>query len=115
MGVYNSGAKKREQKTHTFGWTYLNRRRRCISFNITKTQNNFQFGNIQTKFKKPVKLLNNSFIIEDTNLEKKEFILWVARSDYGKRPELFIKLAEYFPKEKFVMIMPKSETDIWEK
>ncbi len=45
----------------------------------------------------------------------KKFILWIGRSDKCKNPDLFIDLAEKFPAEKFVMIMPKSKKEIWEK
>ena len=47
-----------------------------------------------------------SFIVDMKDIIKKKSILWVARCDYWKRPELFIKLAECFPNEKFIMIAP---------
>lgn len=39
----------------------------------------------------------------------KQIILWVARAEKWKRPELFISLARKFPGEKFVMICPPAE------
>jgi len=39
---------------------------------------------------------------------EREHILWVARLDYMKRPELFLQLARELPDERFVMIMPGS-------
>jgi glycosyltransferase involved in cell wall biosynthesis len=37
---------------------------------------------------------------------KREFFLFVGRNDPTKQPDLFVKLAEQFPKEKFVMLCP---------
>jgi len=39
---------------------------------------------------------------------QKGYILWVGRSEKLKNPELFLELAKNFPKEKFVMIAPKT-------
>lgn len=52
------------------------------------------------------KVLKNSFIIKTNNMSDKISVLWVARCDYWKRPELFIELAEYIPDKRFVMIAP---------
>jgi glycosyltransferase involved in cell wall biosynthesis len=38
----------------------------------------------------------------------KNFILWVARLDNWKQPEIFIELSTYFPNEKFIMISPQA-------
>ncbi len=54
-----------------------------------------------------IKVIKNAYEIKDVNMGKKSSILWVARCDDWKRPELFLKLAENFPNEKFVMICPK--------
>ena len=43
---------------------------------------------------------------------KKEFVLWVARGEKWKNPQLFLELVEAFPLEKFVMIMPKKIEEI---
>jgi glycosyltransferase involved in cell wall biosynthesis len=54
----------------------------------------------------PSNIIRNSYPIYRTYNNDKSFILWVARSEKWKRPELFIKLAKAFPTENFVMIMP---------
>lgn len=48
---------------------------------------------------------------------EKEYILWVARGERWKNPYLFLDLAESFPLEKFVMIMPKKaeESEFFEE
>jgi len=42
---------------------------------------------------------------------KKQGILWVARAESWKNPELFINLSKKFPKEKFTMICPPAESN----
>ncbi len=42
---------------------------------------------------------------------QRNIILWVGRSTPIKRPELFVKLAEMYPDEKFVMICPRARGD----
>jgi len=42
---------------------------------------------------------------------KKQTILWVARAETWKNPELFINLAKKFPQEKFTMICPPAENN----
>jgi len=42
---------------------------------------------------------------------ERRFVLWVARSDDFKRPELYLKLAKEFPDEKFAMLCPRATSD----
>jgi glycosyltransferase involved in cell wall biosynthesis len=42
------------------------------------------------------------------DLKQKQYVLWVARCEQWKQPEVFIRLAEDFPNEGFVMIMPEA-------
>jgi len=42
---------------------------------------------------------------------KKDSILWVARAESWKQPEMFIRLAQKFPQEKFTMICPPAENN----
>ncbi len=46
--------------------------------------------------------------------KKEDYILWVARYDYMKRPELFLGLAQMLPDERFIMIMP-GRGNAWER
>jgi len=56
-------------------------------------------------------VLSPYFEIERTKSSEKEFVLWVGRAAYYKRPDLFVKLARAFPDQKFVMICNKSKYD----
>ncbi len=42
---------------------------------------------------------------------KKDSILWVARAEEWKGPEMYIRLAKKFPREKFTMICPPAENN----
>lgn len=46
---------------------------------------------------------------EVSPLEKRDYILWVARVEEWKHPEIFLTLAEAFPEEKFIVIGAFSE------
>ncbi|MHA1284890.1 MAG: glycosyltransferase family 4 protein, partial [Promethearchaeota archaeon] len=77
------------------------------------TQNKEQINLLQ-QFKKRkfdnIKIIKNAFSIKNNiMLEKKNGILWIARADRIKRPELFIELARQFPNERFTMICPISD------
>jgi len=61
---------------------------------------------LKKTFNYPSNVIRNSYPIQYVNKAKRDFILWVARSEKWKRPEGYIQLAKAFPKEKFVMIMP---------
>ncbi len=43
--------------------------------------------------------------------ESREYVLWMGRSDPVKRPELFLRLAESFPAERFVMVCSRATGD----
>jgi glycosyltransferase involved in cell wall biosynthesis len=49
-----------------------------------------------------------NFYSEERDFQKKS-ILWVARCVDWKNPQLFLNLAQKFPKEKFVIICPQSQ------
>ena len=53
----------------------------------------------------------NGHRIADTSDSERKWILWVGRSIAFKRPDLFIKLAEEFPSEQFLMICQSSSGD----
>lgn len=52
-------------------------------------------------------VVKNGFSIErDVDFEGKSYILWVARAEDWKRPEIFVRLAGMLPQDEFLMIMP---------
>ena len=61
---------------------------------------------LKKTFKYPSNVIRNSYPIQKLDIINRDFILWVARSEKWKRPEIFIKLAAAFPKENFIMVMP---------
>ncbi len=61
---------------------------------------------LKKTFNYPSTVIRNSYFLQKINNNKRDSILWVARSEVWKRPEIFIKLAREFPDEKFMMIMP---------
>lgn len=56
-------------------------------------------------------LITSGYPIKPPQTEKKQGILWVARAEAWKQPEMFISLAQKFPREKFIMICPPAEND----
>lgn len=52
--------------------------------------------------------------LEYPRADKPEDILWVGKSDWIKRPGLFLDLAERFPALSFRMLMTFSNKEIWE-
>lgn len=55
-----------------------------------------------------IQVIKSGYDIKNKRKKDNGHILWVARAKEWKRPELFIKLAPFFPKEKFLMICKKS-------
>lgn len=72
------------------------------------TQNTYQKQYLKEEFGVESKIIHNGFEIPRNDHKNSGNILWVARCDKWKRPELFLDLAEHFNKEKFVMVCPKS-------
>ena len=77
-----------------------------LGSDLVVTQNETHRKLLAKNNKINAKILKNSYPIEDFNLCKKDSILWVARCDYWKKPELFIQLAKSIPNERFIMISP---------
>jgi len=69
-------------------------------------QNEEDRDTLKKTFNYPSTVIKNSYPIQEITNKKREFILWVARGEKWKRPEIFISLAKVFPDEKFIMIMP---------
>jgi glycosyltransferase involved in cell wall biosynthesis len=82
---------------------------------VVIAQNKDQQEFLKENFKKESVLVKNSFYLEKRRETARTKILWIASSRSQKQPEIFLKLAEEFPKEKFVMIMPKNDMDLWNK
>lgn len=76
---------------------------------VTQTKNHKKL--LETNHDIDAKVLKNSFVIEDREVDtnKKRIILWVARCERWKSPELFIRLSKEFLKEDFVMITPAAD------
>lgn len=49
---------------------------------------------------------NGFFVNEEISYEDKKAVLWVARAQSWKRPELYIEMVKRLPQEQFIMIMP---------
>jgi glycosyltransferase involved in cell wall biosynthesis len=75
--------------------------------NIVVTQNEQHRNLLKINHNINAYLFRNSFIIPKNDLEtNKEFFLWVSRYDSMKKPQIFVELAERFPRNKFVLICP---------
>ncbi len=65
--------------------------------------------------KKDSVIIKNAFLISDLKEIEKDYILWVGSARKVKQPDIFLKLCQEFPQEKFVMIMPKStDVNFWD-
>ena len=73
----------------------------------TKEQQELLGGSLKTKSV----VVQSGYPIKPPKKLKKTDILWVARAEKWKGPELFIRLAKKFPREKFVMICPPAENN----
>lgn len=77
-----------------------------VGSDLVVTQNEMHKKSLGKNHKIDASVLKNSFDVRDTNLSEKDSILWVARCDYWKKPELFIQLAKSIPNERFIMVCP---------
>ncbi|ODS41481.1 MAG: hypothetical protein A7315_06000 [Candidatus Altiarchaeales archaeon WOR_SM1_79] len=71
------------------------------------TQNEYQKMNLKQRNIEST-VIKSGYPVQEYIETKKNYILWVGRSESWKRPELFLKLAEQNPDFKFVMICPPS-------
>ncbi len=95
---------------------YQTSQKKCFLFNILLknsykliVQNNAQKENLLNKYAKDSIILESGFLIPKKNMLKKKNILWVGRSDFLKKPNLFIELAKKFSEYYFIMICPQSK------
>lgn len=66
-----------------------------------------QYNQLSIKIRKKSYVIKNGYEMPEYDTviyNKKNTILWVGRLEPMKRPDIFIKLAEYFKKEQFIMI-----------
>ncbi len=63
-----------------------------------------------------ISVIKSGYHIIPTNLEKKNTVLWVGRATRGKRPEIYLKIAKFFPNQTFIMICNKGKNiEYWKK
>ena len=85
---------------------------------IVIAQTNNQIKSLKEKYGSnfsKISLIRHSFPLKENKKQKKDIILWVGRSVKLKNPQVFLELAKFYPKEKFVMIMPKNDVNLWDK
>lgn len=61
---------------------------------------------------KPVVIKNAFEIPPERKIVKDRYVLWVARCEKWKKPELFLNLAKTFPNFDFIMIAPKQKNQL---
>jgi glycosyltransferase involved in cell wall biosynthesis len=97
-------------KTHEAYKSFFGRILVYLNFRLANkiiVQNSYQKDNLS--FQSIV--LSSSFDMRNDLPIKREYILWVGRSEEWKRPEIFLELAKKFLGEKFVMICPPATHD----
>ena len=68
------------------------------------TQNTEQSKLLEQRFHRTAVPFKTVYPIDEIKPLERNYILWVARSETWKRPELFIQLAQEFPQEQFIMV-----------
>jgi len=74
------------------------------------SQNNYQERVLRTRYGARSIVVHNGFVIPERR-QGGESILWVARCETWKNPELFIEIANRHPAESFVMVCPRAGDD----
>lgn len=80
---------------------------------VVVCQHSDQLGLLQVRYRREGRVIRSLCPTPVSRIEgaSRKTILWIARLDEWKQPELFIKLAGRMPDESFVMVGPPSETD----
>jgi glycosyltransferase involved in cell wall biosynthesis len=80
---------------------------------IIITQNKYQHDTLIHEYGCENIIIYNGFEIKKRNIvkNKKNYILWVARCDSWKQPEVFVQLAKNNPYLQFCMICPQSQDE----
>ncbi len=77
---------------------------------VVFSQNRFQQEKLRERHGVRSAILRNGFKVPTNYPERhREHILWVSSVQRLKRPELFIRLAQRMPEERFVMVAPPRE------
>ncbi|NIP26203.1 MAG: glycosyltransferase [Phycisphaerae bacterium] len=74
-------------------------------------QNDIDKENLQNSIDIDSIVIPNGQPLLESDNRQRDTVLWVGRSTHLKRPELFIKLARYFPEESFTMICQEATGD----
>jgi glycosyltransferase involved in cell wall biosynthesis len=80
-------------------------------------RNSAQRERFAAGFGRPVSVLANGFPTPDEPPPDaaKRHVLWVASAQRLKRPELFLRIAKRLPGEQFVMVMPCSDPEVFDR
>lgn len=76
--------------------------------NIIITQTKEQQSLLQENYQRESMVLRSAHAIPESVPTEKQGILWVARCEPWKRPELLLKLARTLPEMQFTMVCPKA-------
>jgi glycosyltransferase involved in cell wall biosynthesis len=90
--------------------------KRAFSWSLHKAgavtvQNKIDKKNLHDSMGIDATVIPNGHRLAESTHKQRDTVLWVGRSSPLKRPELFIKLAEHFPDEKFTMICQQATGD----
>ena len=90
--------------------------KRAFSWSLHKAgavtvQNEIDKKNLYDSMAVGAMVIPNGHRLAESTHKKRDTVLWVGRSTPLKRPELFIKLTEHFPDEKFTMVCQQATGD----
>lgn len=74
-------------------------------------QSNEQLQKLPSVLKKKTICIKSAYPLNSGECSPKAGVLWVGRSESWKQPELFLDLAEAFPREQFTMIAPPADSN----
>ncbi len=87
--------------------TYLLYKAGIFNSDVIISQTDIQKKMLFDNMKLDSIVIKNGFdISKPVDFSQKDYILWVARAQDWKRPEIFAEMARQLPGERFVMIMP---------
>ncbi len=78
------------------------------SANAVICQNQVQVELLKKNFDKKGIIIKTAYPLKDVEGQKKDIILWIARIEPWKQPEIFLELTKRFLTEQFFMIGPRS-------